>query len=98
MHFHGVFLCTKKRTCFIHNAMRSTKKLNSGILSLLQLMGEKYPELLRNMDETPVALPVTAAVQTEQFELQHYYNALQAIYYGYDQEHLQKKGGTAGCE
>lgn len=98
MHFHGVFLCTKNRTCFIHNAMRSTTKLNSGILSLLQLMGEKYPELLRNMDETPVTFAASAAVQTEHFELQHYYNALRAIYSGYDQEHLQKKGGIAGCE
>lgn len=88
----------KKRTCFIHNAMRSTTKLNSGILSLLKLIGEKYPELLRNMDETPVALSFPVAGIAGQQELQHYYYTLRAIYSGYDQEHLRNKGVTTGCE
>ncbi len=78
--------------------MRSTTKLNTGILSLLQLMGEKYPELLRNMDETPVALSLPVAGIAGQLELQHYYYTLLAIYSGYDQDHPGKTGATAGCE
>jgi hypothetical protein len=80
--------------------MRSTTKLNSGILSLLKLMDEKYPELLRNMDENPVASPDPVSVPTAHFELEDYYNALRAIYAGYDREQQRKSDEetAADCE
>lgn len=80
--------------------MRSTKKLNSGILSVLKLIDEKYPELLRNIDETPVAFPDPVAIPTAQSELQNYYDALRAIYSGYEQERLRKSREEPGtsCE
>jgi hypothetical protein len=77
--------------------MRSTRKLNSGIFSLLQLIGEKYPELLRNMDETPVAFSFPVAGIAGQQELQHYYYTLQAIYSGYDSDQPGKAGAAKAC-
>lgn len=74
--------------------MRSTTKHNSGIFSLLLQIGEKYPELLRNMEETPVALSFPVTGHKAQLELQHYYQTLQAIYAGYENNGPQATGAV----
>lgn len=82
MYIRGVF--------FVRNIFRSEKqkqmetqtKLTSRILQVMELIRENSPELLANIDETPVSLPA-ADTTIDNSGFHAYYNVLLQILVGY---------------
>ena len=68
--------------------MESEKDLNSKILEITMTIKEKYPELLKYLEEMPVTIPDKKSPEINSKNLREYYDSLTSILENYARVHL----------
>ena len=56
--------------------MENEKELNARILSLTELIQEKYPEILKFLDEMPLTIPDQRRPKINVHTLKNYYDSI----------------------
>lgn len=83
MYIRGVFFVRNISRSEKQKQMETQTKLTSRILQVMELIRENSPELLTNIDETPVSLPAAAGATIDNSGFHAYYNVLLQILAGY---------------
>ena len=67
--------------------MKTLNKLNTDILNITMTIRDKYPELLKYLDEIPVPISDEKNPEINSWILQDYYNSLEMLLKKYAPNH-----------
>jgi hypothetical protein len=71
--------------------MKTEEELNQAIVKITMKITEKYPELMKSIEEMPATIPGNHNAEINSKSLRDYYDSLEAMLKKYTTDHISEK-------